>query len=262
MNETTHNPGPATSKNSGPDTGELAGERFTRRTVTVILAAIAALTFAFSFRNVWALGLRLGVDPWIAPLVGPAVDLSVVGLLIGIRHLSLNGLSRHQLRPARLLLAFSGTATLALNAAEPITIGAYGRAAFDSVGPLLLIGWSEVGPGLLRQLYTVRPAHQHVPVARPEEVPVVIPLLGARQPAATHESVGRNERSGPRPDVPDDELMAEARRIDAQHRAAHQRPVSAETLRRQLRIGAARARRIVADLRADGHSRLIDEAAV
>ncbi len=56
--------------------------------------------------------------------------------------------------------------------------------------------------------------------------------------------------------------MADARRIDAGHHAAHQRPVSAETLRRRLRIEASRARRIVADLRAEGQSRLVDEAAV
>ncbi|MBV9380395.1 MAG: hypothetical protein JOY82_18820 [Streptosporangiaceae bacterium] len=29
---------------------------------------IAMLTFAFSFGNIWALGARLGVSPWIAPL--------------------------------------------------------------------------------------------------------------------------------------------------------------------------------------------------
>lgn len=34
------------------------------------------------------------------PLVGPAVDLSVAGLLIGIRHLSMAGVPRDQLRPA------------------------------------------------------------------------------------------------------------------------------------------------------------------
>jgi hypothetical protein len=44
--------------------------------------------FAFGFGNVWALGRSLGVPAFVAPLVGPAVDLSVVGLLIGIWHLS------------------------------------------------------------------------------------------------------------------------------------------------------------------------------
>ncbi len=55
MHDTTHNATAATCQNPGADDAELAGERFTRRTATGILAAIALLTFAFSFRNVWAL---------------------------------------------------------------------------------------------------------------------------------------------------------------------------------------------------------------
>ena len=35
--------------------------------------------------------LNLGITAWIAWLVGPAVDLSVVGLLTGMRFLSLHG---------------------------------------------------------------------------------------------------------------------------------------------------------------------------
>jgi len=38
---------------------------------------------------------------------------------------------------------------------EPLLMrGEYGRAEFDSVGPLLLISWSEVGPGLLQAIIT------------------------------------------------------------------------------------------------------------
>lgn len=49
------------------------------RLVTVIMGVVVALTFCFG--NVLALGLRLGVPMWIAPLVAPTVDLSVIGLL-------------------------------------------------------------------------------------------------------------------------------------------------------------------------------------
>ncbi|MFE9444105.1 hypothetical protein ACFYO2_35145 [Streptomyces sp. NPDC006602] len=35
-------------------------------------------------------------------------------------------------------------------------VGADGRAAFDAVGPLLLIGWAEVGPGLLQAINGIR----------------------------------------------------------------------------------------------------------
>lgn len=38
-------------------------EKFTRCTVTGMLIANAALTFVFSFGNIWALGRRVGVTP-------------------------------------------------------------------------------------------------------------------------------------------------------------------------------------------------------
>lgn len=50
------------------------------------------------------------------------------------------------------MLIFASVVTLALNVADPIVAGEYGKAAFDAVGPLLLIGWAEVGPDLLRAL--------------------------------------------------------------------------------------------------------------
>ncbi|HEX6525606.1 MAG TPA: site-specific integrase [Streptosporangiaceae bacterium] len=56
----------------------LPGETLTRRAVTVITAAIVMMAFAFSLGNVTRLCLDLGITAWIAWLVGPAVDLSVV----------------------------------------------------------------------------------------------------------------------------------------------------------------------------------------
>ncbi|WP_410575613.1 hypothetical protein [Amycolatopsis sp. cmx-4-61] len=120
------------------------------RAVSVIMGTVVGLTFLFGFGNVLSLALRLGVPVWVAPLVAPAVDLSVLGLLLGIRHLALAGASPDVLRPARRLLIFASAVTLALNVAEPLVAGEYGRAAFDAVGPLLLIGWAEVGAGLLQ----------------------------------------------------------------------------------------------------------------
>jgi hypothetical protein len=113
--------------------------------VTVIVGVIVGLTFLFGFGNVLALALRLGVPAWVAPLVAPAVDLSVVGLLLSIRHLSLRGAGADAVRSARRLLLASSVVTLALNVAEPLIAGDVGRALFDAVGPLLLIGWAEVG---------------------------------------------------------------------------------------------------------------------
>jgi hypothetical protein len=67
------------------------------RAVTVIMAAVVGLTFLFGFGNVLNLALRLGVPGWVAPLVAPAVDLSVVGLLLGTRHLAVHGATSAQL---------------------------------------------------------------------------------------------------------------------------------------------------------------------
>ncbi|MEU4209926.1 DUF2637 domain-containing protein [Streptomyces sp. NPDC026206] len=133
----------------------MSEERITQRTVTVVMGIIAALAFVFSFGNVWALALRLGVPAPIAPLIAPMVDLSVVGLLVALRYLSLRGVPAAQMKSATRLMHISGLLTLALNIAEPIAAGHYGRAAVDAVAPLLLLGWGAVGPQLLRAFHAV-----------------------------------------------------------------------------------------------------------
>jgi len=135
-----------------------------RRTVTTVVFVIAGLSFTFGFGNGWAVGVRLGVPGWIAPLVSPAVDLSVVALLASLQHLRAKGV-RGRLVGPRLLLVFCGLVTLALNIAHPIMTGAYGRACFDAVAPLLLIGWSEVGPRLLASLHRTVPGQSCRPGA-------------------------------------------------------------------------------------------------
>jgi hypothetical protein len=59
-------------------------------------------------------------------------------------------------------------------------------------------------------------------------------------------------------------LLDRARREDAAHRAAHQKPISAALLRVRLRIGAARARQLVKIVRAEGQPEVcgdpVDEA--
>ena len=109
---------------------------------------VVGLTFVFGFGDVLGLALRWGVPVWVAPLAAPAVDLSVFALVVASRYLAMGGASREQLQPARRLLIFSSLVTLALNVADPLAAGQLGKAAFDAVGPLLLIGWAEVGPGL------------------------------------------------------------------------------------------------------------------
>ena len=113
----------------------LPGAALTRRAVTVITAAIVVLTFAFSLGNVTRLCLALGITGWIAWLVAPAVDLSVAGLLTGIRFLSLHGYTSAQLARPRRLLRFCGLLTLALNTAGALCHRQFGTALVDAVGP-------------------------------------------------------------------------------------------------------------------------------
>lgn len=217
------------------------------RAVTAIMAAVVGLTFLFGFGNVWNLALRLGVPGWVAPLVAPAVDLSVVGLLLGIHHLAAHGYTPEQLRPARRLLTFASVVTLALNTADPLIVGQFGKAAFDAVGPLLLIRWAETGPALLAAIAdTSTPETETIA----ENEPVSSDAAGG---AKSYEAAGDSdnvERIDLRRRRPDD-LLKQARQEDLQHWKEHRRPISAETLRKRLHIGARASRDLVAIIRSD-----------
>lgn len=158
-------------------------DRITQRTVTVVMAVIALLAFVFSFGNVWSLALRLGIPDPIAPLIAPMVDLSVLGLLVALRYLSLRGVEAEDLKGANRLMHTSGFFTLALNIAEPVIAGHYGRACVDAVAPLLLLGWGAVGPALLRHFHAVTTAD---PATSPAVLPAPAPVAN---PAPNSESV-------------------------------------------------------------------------
>jgi hypothetical protein len=187
--------------------------RTIRRGLTAVVFIVAGLSFSFGLGNGWQLGVRLGVPGWIAPLVAPAVDLSVVALLASMQFLRANGVDGQLLGP-RSLLVFCGLVTLALNTAHPILAGEYGRACFDAVAPLLLIGWSEVGPKLLAAL------HGTVPASAGSISGASVPVLdeGTAVPA---------------------ELVARARQLDQEHRDATGRPITRDKLRARLKVSNA-----------------------
>lgn len=216
-------------------------DRITQRTITAVMIVIAALAFVFSFGNVWSLALRLGVPGPIAPLIAPMVDLSVVGLLVALRYLSLRGLPAEQMTAANRLMHFSGLLTLALNVAEPIVAGHYGRAAVDAVAPLLLLGWGAVGPQLLRAFHSVaRPA---VPASLPDEIEsepetapdVSRPAVSLTVPAPVAPHVAPAPAS-PAVKVPEP-LLTEARSIATSHHTEHGEPITAAQLKTRLGIG-------------------------
>ncbi|MGA6166004.1 hypothetical protein [Amycolatopsis magusensis] len=211
--------------------------RTVARFVTVTMGLVIGLTFLFGFGNVLNLALKLGVPVYVAPLVAPAVDLTVLGLLVGTRHLALSGAGDDVLRPARRLLLAASVVTLLLNVADPVAAGHWGKAAFDAVGPLLLIGWAEAGPGLLRALSDAPQPLVH----QIEEEPAGDVVVQSVEPTGASRS---------RTSELDGALLELARRADAEHWRRCRRPISAETLRKELRVGAATSRELVAVVRA------------
>ncbi|MGC7102798.1 hypothetical protein ACPZ19_49720 [Amycolatopsis lurida] len=219
----------------------------------MIMGTVVGLTFLFGFGNVLNLVLRLGVPVWVAPLVAPAVDLSILGLLLGIRHLVLAGVTAAQLQPARRLLIFASVVTLALNIAEPLVTGQYGKAAFDAVGPLLLIGWAEVGPGLLQAMANINREPAPVQAGNASSVAgggqTVDSLSRADSAEDIRSGCGERQASRLRGEGCDGDLLERARQEDAQRWEQYKRPISAETLRKRLGVGAARSRELVAAVR-------------
>jgi hypothetical protein len=153
------------------------------------------------------------------------------------------------------LLIFASLVTLALNVSEPIVTGDYGKAAFDSVGPLLLIGWAEVGQGLLQAIAAVavqppglwtEPGDQQadadagLATVTTDSAGVAVDAKTSTTDDETTFTCGGTNAATPL--ITEGDLLQRARQEDARHRARYQRPISAETLRKTLRIGAARSR--------------------
>lgn len=96
--------------------------------------------------------------------------------------------------------------------------------------PVLVAGWPPVALPLSVELLVHRPADRMIDEA------VHLPRV-------------RRRAQGEREQKSNDPLLARAQMVDARHRELYQRPVSAETLRKELRIGAGRSRQLVALVR-------------
>lgn len=120
--------------------------------------------------------------------------------LVAGRHLAMCGVSRERLQPARWLPIRSSLVTLALNVADPLVAGQFGKAAFDAVGPLLLIGWGEVGRSCCG-LWTERSASEFDAVAETLASDDVV--YGAR-PQRQAQHVAEAEHEGQPHDHTDD----------------------------------------------------------
>ena len=214
-------------------------DAITRTTVTIIIAITALISFVFSFGNVTLTCLSVGIPRAIAWLVSPAVDLSVTGLLLATnalvqRHPASGDNTGMRLWKPRLMLCACGLLTLALNTAGPATHHRLGAALVSAVLPILLLGWSEVGPSLLHELYAI-------PQAAPDT---------GQAPDGTEE---KKVADGVKPTaaVPLSQV-AMARTLDAEHRQANRgRPISRDSLRSELGCSTARASAIIKIIRAE-----------
>jgi len=221
-----------------------AVDAVTRSAVTIIIAITALISFVFSFGNVTLLCLSFGVPHAIAWLVSPAVDLSVTGLLLAtnalVQRRPANGdNSRIKLWKARLMLCACGLLTLALNTAGPATHGRLGAALVSAVLPVLLLGWSEVGPSLLHQLYAV---------------PQAAPGTGQASGGTEDNKANVNHNAVTLLRLSPDQVDT-ARSLDAEHRQANQgRPISRDRLRSGLNCSTDRASAIIKIIRADANA--------
>jgi hypothetical protein len=130
------------------------------------------------------------------------------------------------------MLCACGLLTLALNTAGPATHGRLGAALVSAVLPVLLLGWCEVGPSLLHELYAI-------PQAAPDTS------------QAPEEALEKADDMRPTAVVPPGQV-AIARSFDAEHRQANQgRPISRDSLRCRLGCSTDRASAIIKIIRTD-----------
>lgn len=240
------------AQDTSPSAPSSAG--LTRWAVTAITLVIAALSFAFCFGNSHDLCVSLGLDGWIAWLIGPSVDLSVIGLLVGVRYLASVGYTGEELAKPRRLLTLCGLLTLALNTADALTHRQYGTAAVNAIGPILLICWSDVGPWLMAELATATHRNDEPqPCAGTESNPLPEPVTADAAEAQADPADPDGSAAAKQvdlavdlPDEPDPErakvdLWVLALHLDAEHRADTGRPISRDALRNALHIGRDRA---------------------
>jgi hypothetical protein len=113
-----------------------------------------------------------------------------------------------------------------------------------------LIGWAEVGPGFLQAIGETSQSADVEVEPRIDQASMLVPERSNEDNSAPRQveqrELGRREpgRQAPPKRAPE-VLLDQARREDAAHRVAHQKPISADTLRIRLGIGATQARRLV-----------------
>lgn len=134
--------------------------------VLVLATVVTGLaSLLFSFGNVRNTLVDLGWEKWLASLYTPAVDVTVIALIVVGQYLVNAGIAPERLTQANRLLAGAGLAMLGANVAPSVISGYvhdhpadYGRAVADAVLPAILIAWSHTGPLLIGLFAEIRNA--------------------------------------------------------------------------------------------------------
>lgn len=128
---------------------------------TTVITGLSSLLF--SYGNVRKTLIELGWDDLLASLYTPAVDVTVIGLILVGQYLVAAGIAPERLTKANRLLAAAGFAMLGANVVPSLITGyaneepaAYGRAVADAVLPAILIAWSHIGPYLIGLFAEIR----------------------------------------------------------------------------------------------------------
>jgi hypothetical protein len=233
------------------------GERWIRGTTTASVLLLAGIAAVVSYGHMHMLTVVHGESAWTAALIPLSVDGMIVASSMTLLADSRAGRSGGVLPWA--LLAAGSAASLAANvaAAEPT---AYGRviAAWPSFA---LIGAYEL---LMRQIRSQATTADHAavraatagsdptPPAGDHQSPTR-PVLSSSGPVNWPDAnrVQPRDTAAPATRGLDTDLISCARQINAEHWSRTGRPASAETLRIQLRVGAATARALKDHVRHD-----------
>ncbi|MEV5846179.1 DUF2637 domain-containing protein [Streptomyces sp. NPDC051985] len=87
------------------------------------------------------------------------------------------------------------------------------------------------------------------PVALLLSVELLVHRVGGRRVEGAAWASDRDGAGVSGSDLDEDPLLVRARKLDLEHREMHQRPASAETLRKELHVGAQKSRTLVALVR-------------
>jgi hypothetical protein len=206
--------------------------------VTLGLAVTATSAAVSSFAGLRGLAVMAGWQVWLAPLLPATIDsYAMTSVRVWLSE------STRSVRARR----FART-----NAMGAIGLSLVGNGVYHLVAVgLLAASWPVVvAVGAVPALILGLVSHMAVLHAQAD---LPVPQVG---PSPTGSAPG----TGPGPDAPapngppyrtEGELLAAARTADQAHRAAHGRGISRDALRRELRIGGARATALLRRLKQD-----------